>query len=534
MKAMTKRRHHRYVSKRKDNWYLKYQNICYVVSNDGEPLYPSHDIKRILKKLNTGRAILLNNNPFIIQLNYREGESFMDHHIALGIDDGTENLGLSAVDGDTGVVLMTEHVIAQIKQVAKHMTDRRQHRKTSRRGERLRRKRRAEANGTTTEKYDEAGRILPGMEKPLAVRDIRDSPTRFLNRKHKRKKWLTPSAVTSLRTKLHAVDDMRRILPITDIGLEANVFDYQMMEAKRTGTTYDPQHGPLHGYANVKELVSARQNEKCFFCEHDIEQYHHVRFRSQGGADTQANIIGVCRECHEKIHKGELDVDVDGVGKRYAGVAIQQQVLKPFAKALKRRVSKGHFQFVDGWDTKRYRDEHGIDKEHASDAACVAAIAAGNIELVGLSESHCYEVVRYRRHNRALIHSRPDRQYIDAGRQLLEGERVPRSSIVARNRHARIGQNIVKQPSLDEFREEHSDVAVSRLAVRPSRYVKYVMNGRVLPGALIEFDGDDYVLAGTKDRGRTFVLLTSDGSRISKPRSKCRIIKHVNGLTYVN
>lgn len=531
---MTKRRRHRYVSKRKDNWYLKYQNICYVISYDGEPLYPSHDIKRILKKLNTGRATLLNNSPFVIQLNYCEGESFMEHHIALGIDDGTENLGLSAVDGDTGEVLMTEHVIAQIKQVAKNMTDRRQHRQASRRGERLRRKRRAEANGTTTDKYDEAGRILPGMEKPLAVKDIRNSPTRFLNRKHKRKKWLTPSAVTSLRTKIHAVDDMRRILPIADIGLEMNVFDYQMMEAKRTGATYDPQHGPLHGYANVKELVSARQSGKCFFCEHDIEHYHHVRFRSQGGADTQANIIGVCRECHEKLHKGELVIDGDGVGKRYAGVSIQQQVLKPFVKALKRRVGANHFSFVDGWDTKRYRDEHGINKEHTADAACIAAIAAGNIDLVGLSKSHCYEVVRYRRHNRALINSRPERQYIDAGHQLLGDERVPRSPIVARNRHARIGQNIVKQPSLEEFRDEYGDVAVSRLAVRPSRYVKYVWTGHVLPGALVEFNGETYVLAGTKNRGQVFVLLTSDGSRMPKSRNKCRTIKHVEGLTYVN
>lgn len=529
-----KQRHYRYVRKRKDNWYLKHQTICYVISRDGEPLYPSHDIKRILKRLNTGRATLLNNNPFIIQLNYREREPFMEHHIVLGIDDGTENLGLAAIDAATKEVLMTEHVIAQIKQVTKHMSNRREHRWASRSGERQRRKRRAKKNGTMTSKYDATGRALPGMDEPLAVRGIKNSKTRFLNRKHTRDGWLTPTAVTSLRTKIHAVDDMRRLLPITDIGLEANVFDYQMMEAKRTGTTYDPQHGPLHGYSSVKELVTARQDGRCVFCGHDIEHYHHVRPRSHGGGNTQANIVGVCASCHEKLHKGLLELDMSGTGKRYAGVSIQQQVLKPFIIALKRRVDNGCFHFVEGWDTKRYRDAHGIEKTHTNDAACVAAIAAGNIELVGLGEARCHEVVRYRRHNRARVHSRPERQYIDVGRQLATGECVPRSPIVARNRHARIGQDVITQPSLAEFREAYGDVAVSRLVVRPSRYVKYASMSRALPGSLIESGGEEYVLAGSKNKGQSFVLLCADGSRKTIAASKCRVIRHVEGLAHVN
>lgn len=37
-------------------------------------------------------------------------------------------------------------------------------------------------------------------------------------------------------------------------------------------------------------------------CTGDYEHAHHRRRRSQGGADSAANLLAVCRECHRHIH----------------------------------------------------------------------------------------------------------------------------------------------------------------------------------------------------------------------------------------
>ena len=35
---------------------------------------------------------------------------------------------------------------------------------------------------------------------------------------------------------------------------------------------------------------------------------HHVKTKGAGGGDEQENIIIVCKECHHKIHSGEIKI----------------------------------------------------------------------------------------------------------------------------------------------------------------------------------------------------------------------------------
>ena len=48
--------------------------------------------------------------------------------------------------------------------------------------------------------------------------------------------------------------------------------------------------------------------EPCEVCElRPGVDPHHLRFRSQGGDDTDENLLWVCRSCHDGIHNGRLD-----------------------------------------------------------------------------------------------------------------------------------------------------------------------------------------------------------------------------------
>ena len=526
------RNRHKAHKKLKDAWYLEHCDVCYIQDKNGTPLYPTQRIERMLRKVNTGKAHVINDYPLTIRLNYDAPENYMEHKIHLGIDPGRENLGYTAIDAVTGDVLFKAHVATNNKEVANHMQERAVHRHDSRRGERKVRQRQAKRNETTTNKYDRTGRMLPGYEKPIYPKDIKNSQARFMNRKHNIDGWLTPSAMTLARTQISMLDSVCHILSIEHVSYEYNAFDTQLMYAKENGIPYRPQNGPLYGYKNAKKLVYMRQDGKCLFCEHDIEHYHHVRPRSNGGANTQRNLIGVCHECHEKIHKGLLTPDIDGCGKRYACVSVQQQAFTLVWKEIKRRF-KSEASLVDPYYVKRYRETYGIMKDHPEDAACIAAVGAGGIELNGLDYAHRFEVRRYRRHNRSLIASQRERSYVDIGRQLLSSEKKPHKPIAAKNRHARTGQDIMKTPSLEEFRVLNGNIAISRLIVLPSERRYYSNMHRPLPGSVIIYGGKRYILSYSCSGGREYSLIDIHGNKRRVPVRKCKIHEQNKGLTYV-
>ena len=45
----------------------------------------------------------------------------------------------------------------------------------------------------------------------------------------------------------------------------------------------------------------------CEACERVACDVHHVVYRSHGGSDDINNLVGLCRECHDKAHARKLD-----------------------------------------------------------------------------------------------------------------------------------------------------------------------------------------------------------------------------------
>lgn len=52
-----------------------------------------------------------------------------------------------------------------------------------------------------------------------------------------------------------------------------------------------------------KKVISDRYNKVCYFCDYDeVVDKHHIIPRSKHGSNHLSNLIGLCRNCHGKIH----------------------------------------------------------------------------------------------------------------------------------------------------------------------------------------------------------------------------------------
>jgi 5-methylcytosine-specific restriction endonuclease McrA len=54
----------------------------------------------------------------------------------------------------------------------------------------------------------------------------------------------------------------------------------------------------------LRERILARDGWKCKWCDGETNLHiHHLRFRSQQGDDSEANMATLCWICHDKVHK---------------------------------------------------------------------------------------------------------------------------------------------------------------------------------------------------------------------------------------
>ena len=56
-------------------------------------------------------------------------------------------------------------------------------------------------------------------------------------------------------------------------------------------------------YTRLRQQVLSRDGWRCQSCGAMSNlEVHHEEFRSQGGADSEANLITVCSRCHSQLH----------------------------------------------------------------------------------------------------------------------------------------------------------------------------------------------------------------------------------------
>ena len=488
--------------------------VVYVLDHQGKPLMPTKRFGHVRRMLKTGKAKAISTKPFVIQLQY-DSTDFVQPLYG-GTDPGRTNIG-EAVINNKGEVVYAAHVTTRNKEISRLMAERAAHRRASRRGERLRRKRRAKANGTMT--CFPEGRKLPGYKDGvLELNDIINTESRFNNRKRPAG-WLTPTARQCVQTHLNMIQKICKILPVTDWTLEYNRFAFMQLEDNSV-RGLDFQNGRLKGYASKEDYIYALQDGTCACCSAPIEHYHHIKPRHKGGSDTPENLVGLCSVCHAEVHTGKRNLCEIGKYKKYAGASIVN-ISIPFIWDGIVRMFGDKTHICDGQDTAEFRKASNIPKEHFADAVCIAGI--GLDISPQYDDNQPFELRQFRCHNRSRINAQIERTYKD-GR-----------TTVAKNRKPRFEQ---KGDALSDLRnkitEEHGELAarriISKLVVKKS-YRRYNALERIKPSAVLIFNNQKYLLRGQITNGKYYHAF-GEGTK-NFPSRNCEVVNSGYSLTYM-
>ena len=125
-------------------------STVYVLNKDGKPLMPTTRGGHVRHLLKEQKARVVRTKPFTIQLLYETDD--VVQLLYLSIDPGRTNIGVAVVKTD-GTAVFTAHLETRNKEIPKLMKKRKNSRRARRtNGRRIRRQRRAKANGTISKK----------------------------------------------------------------------------------------------------------------------------------------------------------------------------------------------------------------------------------------------------------------------------------------------------------------------------------------------------------------------------------------------
>lgn len=408
--------------------------MVYVLDKDGNPLMPTERHAHVRRLLKSKQATVACLKPFTIKLLYAANKT---QPVTLGIDPGRTNIGVTAVT-PRGEVLFTANVTTRNKDIPKLMKKRAAYRRNHRNLKRRRtRQRRAIAHQTAYQGVKQ--RHLPGydQDKFVPCHHIKNKQARFNNRKRP-DGWLTPTANQLLQTHINVIKKLAKFLPITNIHIELNKFAFMRLDDPSVHEK-DFQNGILKGFdQDVKKAVYAFQNGKCLICGNNIECYHHVVARHKNGSETIRNRVGLCNQCHKAVHTNQtiankLQSIASGQYKKYDALGILNQIIPYLIQDISRSYP---MTVTTGRQTKEFRKEHNLPKDHFLDAY---AIACCNMDLTTIpnTSSKIYQIQQFRRH---------DRQACE--REMLNRNYMSKNQKVAMNRHKATEQT---QDSLEEY-----------------------------------------------------------------------------------
>ena len=305
--------------------------MVYILNENGQPLMPTENHAKVRVLLKQGKAKVVNNCPFTIQLLY--SSTNYTQPVTLGVDAGSKHIGLSATTEDKELYAADVELRNDIVKLlaARHAS---------------RRSRRS--------------------------RKTRYRKSRFNNRKRD-KGWLAPSIREKIDTHLKVVDDTYKLLPVSKIIVETASFDIQKIKNPDISST-DYQNGEQLGFWNVREYVLFRDGHKCQCCKgksnDKILNVHHIESRQTGG-NAPNNLITLCETCHTGYHKGTVKLPAKiKRGMKFKDAAFMGIMRWAFYEELKKHYPDVSLTY--GYITKNTRIKNGLPKEHYVDARCIS------------------------------------------------------------------------------------------------------------------------------------------------------------------
>ena len=305
--------------------------MVYVLDINGHPLMPTERHGKVKHLLKNGKAKVVKRCPFTIQLLYKS--LTYTQSIILGVDAGSKHIGLSATTKDkefyaSDVELRTD--------IVKLISKRRE----------LRRSRRN--------------------------RKTRYRQARFDNRKRK-DGWLAPSISQKIKCHIKVVENVHKILPITNIVVETASFDIQKIKNPNIKDT-EYQQGEQLDFWNVREYVLFRDEHICQCCKgktkDKILNVHHIESRKTGG-NAPNNLITLCETCHKGYHNGTVRLPKTiKRGIIFRDAAFMGIMRWAFYNKLREKYKNVSMTY--GYITKNTRIENKLPKKHYVDARCIS------------------------------------------------------------------------------------------------------------------------------------------------------------------
>jgi 5-methylcytosine-specific restriction endonuclease McrA len=231
---------------------------------------------------------------------------------------------------------------------------------------------------------------------------LRYRQARFNNRTSSKKEgWLPPSIQHRIDSHVRLVENVTKILPITEIIVEIGIFDTQKISNPEiSGEEY--QNGQMKGFDNVKAFVKFRDKYKCQQCGREEHlEVHHIQHREDGGSDRPDNLICLCHECHYKHHnKGLVLKKFRNFNKKNSDTlrdASAMNLIKDkILSELRNRFPNIPIRKTYGIITAKNRRQNNVDKSHANDAFIIAK----NFDAKPLE--YMFKGIQVRRHNRRI------------------------------------------------------------------------------------------------------------------------------------
>ena len=301
--------------------------MVYVISKTGKPLMPTERRGKVRRLLKSGKARVVKQIPFTIQLLYETTEYVQP--VTLGIDPGYKSIGLSATTDQKEVFNAEAQVRTDIPTL---LSGRRQYRRARRN------------------------------------RKTRYREPRFLNRG--KKGWIAPSVRNKVDAHIKLIKLVCSILPVSNVRIETARFDIEKLNNPDIAGK-DYQQGEQSGFWNAREYVLWRDNQTCQHCRGKskdlVLQVHHIESRKTGG-DRPANLLTLCKTCHARYHAEKFELPKQGTGFKAAiHINIMRWKLYEQVKELSIPVNISY-----GYQTKRQRYLLGISKTHTNDAFVIA------------------------------------------------------------------------------------------------------------------------------------------------------------------
>jgi len=298
--------------------------VVYVINQDGKPLMPCKPAKA-KHLLRDQKAKVVRRTPFTIKLLW-ECEAKLQE-VTAGMDTGSKMIGCAAV-ANGHVVYQAEVTLRQ--DISKKMERRKAYRRTRRQ------------------------------------RKTRYRKARWQNRASSRREGrLAPSVKSKVASHLREKQFVESILPVSRWVVETASFDiHKISNPEVHGPEY--QNGQQKGFYNVKAFVLHRDGHQCQKCKTKKGKLHvhHLVFRSQGGSDEPNNLLTLCVECHEELHRGEFTLKGRKAKTKHATEMgfIKAQIQRQF----------GEFTETFGYETKFQREQvlHW-PKTHYADAVAI-------------------------------------------------------------------------------------------------------------------------------------------------------------------